>query len=185
MLVPLKNSCAPDKMLVPRLVPQVEIAKRNGYHVIHLGGDIYDVANKRLPDKPHFEVNMADPKCCTHVRNHQQPCRHMCAVFAYQSAFEGSRAIRNTLTQFWPKCFHAQYYLELHTQYGRVRVPEAYGGAFEGDETDKLLPPVQTHKPPGRPKKKRYRYKKQTPHTVAQVLPDVLAPEYETMIQFI
>ena len=164
---------------------QVEISMRTGYSVTVLGGEIYDVANKRRPDKPHYEVDLKDPKCCIHARIHQQPCRHMAAVFHFQKSFVTSRSRNQLLLRFWPKCFHAAYYRDILKRFEGVRIPGVYAGPFRGEDSDRTLPPIQTHKKPGRPRIKRYRHKKQTKKTIMEKFPDVVAPEYAYMTNFV
>ena len=60
-----------------------------------------------------------------------------------------------------------------------------YVGPFRGEDSDRTLLPIQTHKKPGRPRIKRYRHKKQTKKTIMEKFPDVVAPEYAYMTNFV
>ena len=107
----------------------------------------------------------------------------MAAVFFKMNSLSGARNRFMTVHRYWPECFHAQHYLDIHETYGKVRVPQAYAGPFRGDPEDITLPPAQTHKKPGRPKKKRYKYGRQTKKTIMERFPDLVAPHFEVLLE--
>ena len=93
------------------------------------------------------------------------------------------RRARQTLDQYWPKCFHAAKVKALYADRG-VRLPQIYLGKFKGPDDERILPPVQRPARPGRPKKKRYRYKPKTVGDVEQRRPRVFNPEYSDAIRY-
>ena len=157
---------------------QVEIAKRSGNQVLAGGGHIYRVKNMAKPERPAFEVNLQKPECCPYYNTHRQPCRHMIIVFHYKGMLGGSeRRTKQTIQKWWPKFFKSEYYLHMY-QGKSVRVPKTYTGPFTGPDGDRCEPPKQTHAKPGRPKKERYRWRKQTKKTIQERMPIVYHADY-------
>ena len=165
---------------------QVEVAKRIGYTVTAAGGDLYYVKNMSSPDGDVHSVDLRTPKCmCAHWHQHMQPCRHMAVVFFKQKMLGPSpRTARETREKFWPKWASAQNYLDLYKDQ-MVRRPKVYAGEFKGNKDDILGPPVQEHAKPGRPKKKRWTRRANTPKQVAKQLPTVTNAEYADVLKFV
>jgi hypothetical protein len=65
-----------------------------------------------------------------------------------------------------------------------IRKPRLYTGPYVGPEDDRLAPPLQRKKKRGRPKRKRYTWKKQTVRTVQQRLPVVYNLEYKSVLDY-
>ena len=163
---------------------QVEIAKRTNYEVTPAGNRIFYVQDQDRPDAEQYEVNLDKPQCCDYLKEHMQPCRHLVCVFVKQNMLGPNlRRARQTLEQYWPKCFHAAKVKALYADRG-VRLPQIYLGKFKGPDDERILPPVQRPARAGRPKKKRYRYKPPTVRDVEQTRPDVFNPEYAAAIRY-
>ena len=169
---------------------QVEIAKRIGYTVEAGGRGIFYVQNVSSPDGEVHQVNLHGPKpgCqCTHWQKHNQPCRHMAVTFFKEHMLgPNARTAQATRERYWPKWASAELYLHLY-QNRCVKRPKIYAGPFKGHADDLLGPPVQDHKRPGRPKKKRMQGKRRAnnPRQVAEQLPNVINAEYADVMQFL
>ena len=145
---------------------QKEIAKRTGYEVTRGGTtDVYYVKNVKSPDGKEHEVDftnkLASVKCCFYVSMNQLPCRHCVPIFYKRKMFATRRQTEATIAAFWPKWARADVYLNMYTGKSVLR-PENYSGAFTGPDEDRREPPIQDHKPRGRPKKEHYKSKKKT-----------------------
>ena len=162
---------------------QVEIAKRSGNEILAGGGDIYRVKNITKAEKPAFEVNLQNVACCPYYNTHLQPCRHMVIVFHYKKMLGGTaRRTKQTIEKWWPKWFKSEYYVRMYAGKS-IRVPKTYTGPFTGPPGDICDPPSQKHRRPGRPKKARYRWSKQTKKTVQERMPTVYHQHYAACLE--
>ena len=168
---------------------QTEYAKRSGYEVTAGGtNSVFYVKDTKSPDGKEFEVDitrgLTTVKCCAYVTKHLQPCQHMIPVFYQRNMMSTARATRATIATFWPRWALAENYQQMYAGKNVLR-PQLYSGPFEGPEEDRLLAPIQTSKPRGRPKKKRYKWKPKTVKQVAEWLPVVYNEEYSAVCAFI
>ena len=133
-----------------------------------------------------FEVNLekASGWCsCVYVHKHVQPCRHMAAVFVRCGMLGGSRrSTMRTVHRYWPKWALSEQYVQMY-QDKSIRRPMIYAGPFQGPDEEILLPPLQPQVRPGRPKRKRYRYKPKTVRSIISNMPHVRNPEYANALQ--
>ena len=168
---------------------QVELAKRSGYAVVSGdgAGKLFYVQNMQKADGEQIEVDMRDGMksvdCCAYVHMHRQPCRHMVPIFWKFNMMNGARGVAQCVNNFWPKWAKAVTLLQAY-QSKSVARPKIYAGKFVGDAADRIAPPKQGVKKRGRPKKKRYRYKKQTVQSIIDKLPTVYNERYGAVLQF-
>ena len=135
--------------------------------------------------KKRHTVNIFDRECdCHDYVAHRQPCRHMCVVFYEMELFgKDDVTTKQTIRDFWPRWAQADVYLQSYRGKAVLR-PATYVGVFQGDDTDKILPPESGPKPRGRPRKKRF---KKLPRTVETIKKTMIGagrplchPEYQT-----
>lgn len=170
-------------LLVSCTYSQTEIAKRAGLVVTGMGTTVYQLQDTRSADGKSYEVDLADPKCCDYVSTHLQPCRHMVPVFFARSMMNTPRKVRATILKYWPTWALAEEYLKIY-ETRTIRIPAIYPGPFIGPEEDRLQPPIQKRRKPGRPKKERIRYTRQTVRTVAECMPQVYNAEYASVLEY-
>ena len=168
---------------------QTEFAKRTGLEVTSAGaGEVYYVKDVTKPESQEREVDMSrgmkSVRCCAYVIQHQQPCRHMIPIFWKKRMLATARSARATINRFWPKWALAANYNHIYGD-KYVRRPQLYNGPFVGPEEDKLLPPEQTSKKRGRPKRKRYRWRPKTVKRVRDWHPDVTHPMYAEILEYV
>ena len=141
---------------------QVAIAKRAGQEVTSSGEGVFYVEDVQNAGGKTYEVVLDRPKCCDHAIMHKQPCRHMVCVFHKAEMLGGSqRTSQQTIRRFWPKCFHCDVYKRMYA--GKViRQPEIYTGPYLGPDSLRILKPNQRPAKRGRPKRKRFQWKRKT-----------------------
>jgi len=168
---------------------QVELAKRSGFAVVSGdgAGKLFYVKNVTKADAEHVEVDMrrgmASVNCCAHVHIHKQPCQHMVCVFWKQDMMSTNRKVAHCVGKFWPKWAQATIVLQSYKTKSIGR-PRMYGGPFIGDAADHIKPPKQTAKKRGRPKKNRYKGRKQSVKAIAERLPIVYHQFYANVLSF-
>ena len=144
------------------ILHQVGVAKRSGQEVTSSGAGVHYVEDVRKPDGRTHEVLLEKHQCCDHVVMNQQPCRHMVCVFHKQGMLSTSeRRTRATINNFWPKCFHSDNYLNMYKD-KIIRQPEVYTGKYVGPDEFRVGKPYQPPIKRGRPKTKRYQWKRRT-----------------------
>ena len=159
---------------------QVAIAKRAGQEVTSSGNGVFYVEDVRHADGKMHEVILDGPKCCGHAIMHKQPCRHMVCVFHKEQMLGGiARTSEQTIRKFWPKCFHSDVYKRMYAD-KCIRQPEIYAGPYLGPDELRILKPKQSPVKRGRPKNKRYRWKKKR---VSDVTGRVYHAQYQGVLQ--
>ena len=168
---------------------QVELAKRSGYTVVSGDGvsKLFYLDNMNEADADLKEVDMRrgmqSVNCCEHVHIHKQPCRHMVCVFWKLGMLRGKRKVAQCVNKFWPKWSIANVLLQAYISKSVAR-PQIYGGKFVGNHDDRIKPPKQSAKKRGRPKKKRYKYRKQTVKSIKQRMPTVYNAQYASVLDY-
>ena len=168
---------------------QVELAKRSAFAVV--GGDgsgkLFYVKNVTKADAEHIEVDMrrdmASVDCCAHVHIHKQPCQHMVCVFWKCEMMSTNRKVDHCVKKFWPKWAQAQNVLNAYRSKSIARA-QIYGGPFNGNDEDRILPPKQRKKRMGRPKEKRYTYRKRTVKDIVESMPILYHAQYASVLNF-
>ena len=164
---------------------QVAIAKRAGQEVTSSGNGVFYVEDVRNADGKTYEVVLDRPKCCDHSIKHKQPCRHMVCVFHKEHMLGGSqRNSEQTVRRFWPKCFHCDVYQRMYAD-KVIRQPETYTGPYLGPDALRILPPKQRKAKRGRPKRKRYQWRRQTVQDVINSMGNIeLHSHYQEVLRF-
>ena len=164
---------------------QVAVAKRAGQEVTSSGHGVYYVEDVRHAGGKTYEVMLDSPKCCDHAIMHKQPCRHMVCVFHKEKMLGGlQRTSQQTIYKFWPKCFHCNVYKRMYT--GKViRQPETYTGEYLGPDALRILKPTQRPAKRGRPKRKRYQWKKTKLADVIKSMGEIeIHSHYQEVLRF-
>ncbi len=150
-------------------------------------GKLYYVKNVTKPEGKEYEVDLRNDmkslNCCDHVLVHLQPCRHCVPVFWKEGMLSSPRKVGETINRYWPKWARVDTYLQTYANRS-IAKPELHAGTFRGPETDRLLPPAQPHKRRGRPKKKRYRFRKKTKKSVEEAMPTVHDAYYADVLTY-
>ena len=84
---------------------------------------------------------------------------------------------------FWPKCFLSDNYHKMYKNKS-LRQPEVYSGKYLGPDHLRVLRPTQRPKKRGRPKKKRYTWKRRTVASVAANMTTVTHAQYHDVLEF-
>ena len=139
-----------------------------GQEVTSSGAGVYYVQDVRRTQGRTHEVLLDKKECCNYVVMHRQPCRHMVCVFSKQGLLSTNKRLTlQTIRKFWPKHFHSDMYLRMYKD-KTIRQPEVYAGKYVGPDELRVRRPFQPRKRRGRPKIKRYQFKRRTVKDVEQ-----------------
>ena len=183
-LIILIGPIGPALIMHSYCLGQVEVAKRAGQEVVSSGSGVYYVQDVRRADARTHEVLLNKMQCCNYVVMHKQPCRHMVCVFHKCGMLGGTRRVtEQTIRKFWPKCFLSDNYQKMY-QNKSLRQPEVYTGKYLGPDHLRVLRPRQRPTKRGRPKKKRYTWKRRTVASVAANMTTVTHAHYHDVLEF-
>ena len=170
--------------IYPYILHQVAVAKRSGQEVTSSGAGVYYVTDVRRAEGRTHEVLLDSQECCDYVVMHQQPCRHMVCVFYKQGLLSTSKRLTDqTINNFWPKCFHSDNYLKMY-QDKTIRQPEIYTGKYVGPDELRVRRPFQPARKRGRPKIRRYTWKRRTVRDVERSMGEATHAYYQDVLQY-